>query len=401
VNHNSPDRLRYWWWLRQGLDSSLTGVAPAGILGRAGWARSVGGASPYLTLFSRGGWSREAIDAAVAALEIHELPSARGCTCVVPAADYALALQAAAPFADSEMSVARKLGATEDEIERLCERVLNVLESGSLDPEAIRSAAGDAVKNFGPEGQKKGLSTTMPVALGRLQVRGQIRRVPINGRLDQQRCRYALWSPGPIGESRLSTEQIGTELARRYFRWIGPATLAEFQWFSGLGVKAAKASLASLDLVPLEESSNRLLFAEDREALASLNVPTQPRYSLIGSLDSISLLRRDLRGLLAEEDLDRPVMEDNKVRPLGGLADLPSNAILDRGRVVGLWEYDPYGDGAVAWMSFQKPDAAMVAAVAQTEAWIRAQLGDVRSFSLDSPKSRAPRIAKLRERAAG
>jgi hypothetical protein len=29
-------------------------------------------------------------------------------------------------------------------------------------------------------------------------------------------------------------------LARRFFGWVGPATMEEFQWFSGLGVKAAK-----------------------------------------------------------------------------------------------------------------------------------------------------------------
>ena len=40
--------------------------------------------------------------------------------------------------------------------------------------------------------------------------------------------------------SRFLVAESFTELARRYFRWIGPATLAEFQWFAGLGVKAAK-----------------------------------------------------------------------------------------------------------------------------------------------------------------
>ena len=85
-------KLRAWWWHRQGLDGSLRGAAPAAVLERSGWARSVGGVGPYLTLFARAGTSREAADAAVAALEIHELPSARGCTYVVPASDFALAL---------------------------------------------------------------------------------------------------------------------------------------------------------------------------------------------------------------------------------------------------------------------------------------------------------------------
>jgi len=68
------------------------------VLNEAGWARSVGGANPYLTLFARAGLGRAAVDAAVAALEIHELPSARGCTYVVPAGDFALALTVGQAF---------------------------------------------------------------------------------------------------------------------------------------------------------------------------------------------------------------------------------------------------------------------------------------------------------------
>jgi hypothetical protein len=44
-------------------------------------------------------------------------------------------------------------------------------------------------------------------------------------------------------------------------------------------------------------------------------------------------------------------------------------------------------------------DKALTAAVEETEAYVRDQLGDARSFSLDSPKSRAPRIQVLRKAA--
>ena len=55
-------KLRAWWWQRQGLDGSLRGASPAAVLERSGWARSVGGVGPYLTLFARAGTSREAAD---------------------------------------------------------------------------------------------------------------------------------------------------------------------------------------------------------------------------------------------------------------------------------------------------------------------------------------------------
>ena len=76
-------KLPAWWFARQGLDGSLRGKQPADILEQCGWSRSVGGAAPYLTLFSRGRISRSEADAAAANLTIHELPAARGCTYVL------------------------------------------------------------------------------------------------------------------------------------------------------------------------------------------------------------------------------------------------------------------------------------------------------------------------------
>lgn len=79
----------------------------------------------------------------------------------------------------------------------------------------------------------------------------------------------------------------------------------------------------------------------------------------------------------------------------GGLTDLPNHAILDRGRLIGLWEYDAES-GSIVWGTFGIRDKALESAVGQTEKYVREQLGDARSFSLDSPKSRAPRIEALR-----
>ena len=64
----NPTKLRAWWWHRQGLDGSLAGKSAAEVLQRAGWARSVGGVGPYLTLFARSGAPRQQVDAAVARL---------------------------------------------------------------------------------------------------------------------------------------------------------------------------------------------------------------------------------------------------------------------------------------------------------------------------------------------
>ncbi len=266
-------KLRAWWSHRQGLDGSLDGKPPAEVLARAGWARSVGGVNPYLTLYARAGTSREEADAAVAKLEIHELPSARGCTYVLPAQEFALGLKVGQAFGGNEMKVAARLGVTEKEIDKLCAAILKALANEALDPDGLREAVGNAARSLGPEGQKKGLSSTMPLALGRLQSEGKIRRVHTNGRLDQQRYRYTLWKSSPLEKYKLSAEEAYTELAKRYFTWIAPASVAEFQWFSGLGVKAAKAAIEPLKLVPLAAGDERLMFPKDCDELESFKPP--------------------------------------------------------------------------------------------------------------------------------
>jgi hypothetical protein len=317
----------------------------------------------------------------------------------LPASDYALALTvAAAADKDGEMKVAVKLGVTEKEVDSLCVAVLQALKAGPADPEAIRDAVGAKARSLGPEGQKNGISSTLPLALCRLQLSGDIRRIPTSGRLDQQRYRYTLWNPNPLKGRKLTTEVAHTALARLHYQWIGPASEAEFQWFSGLGVKASKAALSPLGLVPIQADSDLLILPKDFDALNSFQPPKEPVYRLTSDLDSLVLLRRDHRSLSEAADLDSlPVL--TKEGAVGGaLADLPCHAIFDRGCLIGLWEYDQPSE-SIVWLSFIQSKRDLDAVVKITEEYVRIQLGDARSFSLDSPKSRQPRIEALRRAA--
>jgi hypothetical protein len=373
---------------KQGLDGSLAGAKPADVLARTGWARSVGGVGPYLSLFARAGTPRVDADAAVKKLAIHELPAARGCTYVVPATHFGLALAVGAGFADAEMATARKLGVTEREIDALCTAVLDALDEETLDPDGLRAATGKASRSLGDEGKRKGLTTTLPVALGRLQAEGEIRRVPLNGRLDQQRYAYTRFRPNPLAKRKKGADEFA-ELARLFFEWVGPARVSEFRWFAGLGVKAAKDALASVELVPIADGDDRVIFARELDALRAFKAPKEPAFALVSSLDAIAAHRRTLGDLVSQEDTGRKVFAGGN-----GLTDLASHAILLHGRIVGLWEYDPERE-KIVWASFVGKSRALEAAVARTEAFVRDELGDARSFSLDSPKSRAPRIQAI------
>src|SRR6476620_1787150 len=222
VESLTPGRLRAWSWHRQGLDGALAGCTAEQVFARAGWARSVGGANPYLTLFARAGIRREQVDADVLAHRILELPVARGCTYVLGREDFAWALQLGRDAAESAFKVVGRLGVDRGEITLLEEQVLHTLAEaeGPMDPRQLKDELGDSVRNLGEEGKKKGATTTLPTALGILQSDGRIRRVPANGRLDQQRYAYEPWDLVP---SALSDEEVRTELIRRYLGWTGGA----------------------------------------------------------------------------------------------------------------------------------------------------------------------------------
>jgi hypothetical protein len=384
-------KLRAWWSYRQGLDGRLAGKSAAKTLEDAGWMRSVGGSGPYLGLFARCGAGREAVDRGVEKLELHELPSARGCTYVLPRRDFALGLRVGQPFAGGDMNVVRKLGVTDDEIAKLGKAVVVALKKGPLDPDEIRAATGNASRSLGEAGKKKGVTTTLPLALGLLQSQGEIRRVPVNGRLDQQRYKYTVWSPNPLAGYKPNAEEATAALARMYFTWIGPASIAEYQWFSTLSGKAAKAVLEPLQLQPVE--ADRLILPEHLDEWKSFKTPRDSRYTLVSSIDGLFLLRRDLASLLDPADAKHKLTHEGDRG--GGLKDLLDHAIVDRGRIVGLWQFDPEKQ-EIVWVSFIKKNTDLTAAVANTAEYIRKDLGDARSFSLDSPKSRAPRIAALR-----
>lgn len=177
-------------------------------------------------------------------------------------------------------------------------------------------------------------------------------------------------NPNPLTKFKLTAEEVNIGLARRYFYWAGPATLKEFQWFSGLGVKAAKTATDPLGLTPLETGGERLMLSEEREAFESFKPPKEPQYALVSSLDGISLFRRDLKSLLTDEDREHaPGIKT-------GLKDWESHAILDRGRWIGSWEYDP-DSGTIVWAVWVK-DKALKAAVKRTEEFVRRDLGDAR-----------------------
>ncbi len=392
------ERVRVFRWQRQRMAGAMAGKSADQVLAAAGWIRSVGGATPYLTFRDRAGLSRAAVDAQVAKGELCELPSARGCTYVVPKQDFALALRAGQGRSEeSEIALAKKhLGVTDKEIDKLCKAVIDALDKGELDPAAMKEALGGAVRSLGEAGKKRGMSSTLPLALGRLQAQGQIRRVPVEGRLDRQRFRYARWRPSPLDKFELTQADLELALARKFFGWAAPARVDQFAWWAGLGLKAARAAAAELSLRPLAEGDARLIAAEELDELKAVRAPKEPAYSFVGLLDNLIHLRRDPTAALGEGDEELDLSLGVAKKAGGSLLDLAVHPIVDRGRIVGLWDYDGAAQKLI-YKSLRKEPKGMAEAARAAERFVQQELEDVRAMSLDSPESREPRLQALRK----
>ena len=397
--------LRAWWAYKQGLLGSSSVDANI-CLAQSGWARSVGGSNPYVGLFAREGISPTVVNKALADQEILELPSARGCTYVLPRSHFGLGLIVGQQFSETggEATSRKFLGLTDAELDDLCAGSFDALKSGPLDPNGIKKVLGDRVRSLGPEGKKRGQSTFLSIALGKLQREGKIRRIPVNGRLDSQSYKYEIWESGPLTDSNLTREQAYIELAKLYFSWIGPAKLSHFQWFSGLGARICKEIIASIPVVThganafpeMEGKDDWYLMQSDLDSFARFERPNSPNIKLVSSLDGLFLLRRDFRPLLDPDHLDIHLFSDAKQTAVGLLADLPNNVISDRGQVIGFWEYDSYAN-EIMFASFAPESKQLQTEVESVQTMIRTELGDARNFSLDSPESRKPYVDALRK----
>jgi len=185
-------------------------------------------------------------------------------------------------------------------------------------------------------------------------------------------------------------------LLERYLRWTGGATFKQTQWFTAFTVAQSKVALAGIGAVEVPTANGDVLWMlpADVDRLADFDVPGDEQIQLLAGTDSLVLHRRNSADMFDDEDKGKKVLDTT----LALQADLPDHPILDRGRIVGLWQYDPGKERIAAW-TFDQPTEAVRERITQVETWIREELGDFRSFSLDSPASRQVRIDALDEAA--
>ena len=125
---------------------------------------------------------------------------------------------------------------------------------------------------------------------------------------------------------RCSREEALAELARRYFRSRGPATAADFAWWSGLAPAEARAGLAAVAPELTSESLAGVTYWRARRAPRVPPAALTDAY-LLPAFDEYLVAYRDRTAVLSARDTRR-------INAGGGLL---APTIVVGGRVVDTW----------------------------------------------------------------
>lgn len=382
VNHSRMTivELRRIWIARQGLGKR----PPKGILDLP-WLYSAGSAIAYLSVRARlPKLSREQMERA----GLMDVPALRG-NMLVPPADLGLAL-AAGRRSNAERfgRLAAKCKVTAKEVQDLCAAVVDVLSGGPLPMDQIRERIPPKlIRNFGEEGRLLGETSSLPVALRDLQAQGRVLRIPENLRWDDNRYVYRLSKP----PKQIVDKKVNHELARRFFHWAGPATLAEFAFWANLGKKEAEAAIKGLKLERLEVEG----WSNEAYQEPGATKPETSGVILLPFRDNYLYFRRNMTVFLDPAHRQVRTLDiKNQLRPLVMQPMLHHHAILFDGRLVGAWEYDPERK-EIAWTLWEEV-RGVEQAIEEMAEYIRTELGDLRFYAFDAGKGRRMRIESLR-----
>jgi hypothetical protein len=94
---------------------------------------------------------------------------------------------------------------------------------------------------------RAGVNADNGTRMGHILIHAELEGVVCSGPIKGKQLTYALLDERVPAGKKLDRDEALAELTRRYFRSHGPATLADFVWWSGLTVNDARAGIALAD----------------------------------------------------------------------------------------------------------------------------------------------------------
>lgn len=207
--------------------------------------------------------------------------------------------------------------------------------------------------------------------LGQLAADGRIARTRPRGSWTSSQYRWApldRWLPGGLADWPVEAAQV--ELARRWLRRFGPATVADLRWWTGWTAGQTRKALAQLAPVEVDLSGEPgVLLADDLEP----EPPAQPWTALLPALDPTPM------GWSARHWYAGP-----HTAPLFDRSGNIGPTVWAGGRIVGGWAQRR--DGSIAYRLLTDAGAEAAGAVAEQAGRLAQLLGPARV----TPRFRTP-----------
>lgn len=158
-----------------------------------------------------------------------------------------------------------------------------------------------------------------------LMYRAELDGLVCNGGLRGRHHTYALVAerigPTPL----LPREEAREALARRYFRSHGPATLADFAWWSGLPMADVRAALADLQPELVSETLDGQTYWQSADAPPA---PPADSLHLLPCFDEFTVSYKDRRASVDPAHAPHVMTANGIFKPI----------VVVNGRVVGSWK---------------------------------------------------------------
>jgi hypothetical protein len=173
--------------------------------------------------------------------------------------------------------------------------------------------------------EKAGITTRANNRLSHILLSAELDGLVCSGPLEGNKQTYALLDDRIPRDGAPSREESLAELARRYFRSRGPATLQDFIWWSGLRAKDAALALELTKSDLLSESLDSKLhwFSNSHPRVNRI----RSRTHLLPAFDEFLIAYRDRSAVIGAAHLKRAVSSNGIFYPI---------VVVD-GTVAGIW----------------------------------------------------------------
>jgi hypothetical protein len=167
--------------------------------------------------------------------------------------------------------------------------------------------------------------STKEQRLPHILMEAEIDRIICSGPLKGKKQTYALLEERVPNKIELTTDEALALLARKYFTSHGPATLADFTWWSGLPVSLARKTVALNGNHLLSETLNNETYwvAENHT-----NNPVLDSAFLLPAFDEYLVSYKNREAAIGSEDLPKAVSKNGIFWPI----------VVINGKISGIWK---------------------------------------------------------------